>query len=239
MAMSLCMVLSGSLGTPLSSCKGATWVVTAHRVKPRSRLDVSFDISPDYHARLLSKTRQTWLNITSLLVLTSSSRIKPSVTNSWLWLQIFGWLTWALLQIPTHGLSFYLSRAASWHWKLLSVLEGRSRKSFLPDFWRPLVMISSSPVHSQTIRCVFPSSVISAHSGCSWRHIQTKHKPGILWAHAQRLGCACALFPHQWGLSDSPCTGNTMTDSLQQPIPRLHKAQTQGLPVQAALASSI
>lgn len=67
-----------------------------------------------------------------------------------------------------------------------------SRKSFLADFWHPLAIISHSPVHSQTVRCVFPSAVISARSGCSWGH---RTHPDPLSSRSQAGVCLCPISP--------------------------------------------
>lgn len=208
------MAGSGSLGTFLCPSKGR---IGYHSPQGEAKEQAGCFI---WHPpRLLSKTRQMCLNTSSLLVLTSSPRINPSVTNSWLWLQIFGSLTWALLQTPTHSL--YLSGAASWQWKLLSVLEGMFSE-ILPAWFLP-----SSGHHfsffctlSDSLRCVLPSAVISAGSGC---HIQNRHR------HPAQLTAWGVQCPH----SDSPCTG--INNWASRTIPHLHKAQTQPWPLLTAL----
>lgn len=218
--MSLCRVLSGSLGTPLSSSKGC------HSPQGEIKEQAGCFI---WHSRLLSKTRQTWLSTTSLLGLTSSSRIKPAVTNPWLWLQIFLWPEHCSKPPPTVCL-FVMS----------SLLAVEAALSAWGHVLGNLSWLISDVVWQSflILLCVFPSPVVSAHSGCSWRPIQNTQRAGTLQAHSHRLGCACALLPHQWGLSDSPCPGN---NDPQPPatIPRLHRAQTRGLPVHTAPASSI
>lgn len=238
MAMSSCTVLSGSLGTPLSSSKGqqglsqptgwnqgAGWMfylTTPRTTTPGcwARQDKRGSTSPAFWF---------WPPVpgSNHMLL----RVACGCRSLLQWLEHCSKPPPTVCLVACHeqplgsGSCSQSSRA-------------RSQKSFLADFWHPLEIISYSPVHSQTVRCVFPSPAISGRSGCSWRHIQDTQGPGTLSAHTHRLGRACALFPHPWGLSDSPCTGN----NDQQPpatLPHLNKAQTQGWPAQAALASSI
>lgn len=205
------MAGSGSLGTFLCPSKGR---IGYHSPQGEAKEQAGCFIwhPPDYWARqdkCVSTPAAFWF--------------WPPVPGSTHLLLIVGCgcksLTWALLQTPTHSL--YLSGAASWQWKLLSVLEGMFSE-ILPAWFLP-----SSGHHfsffctlSDSLRCVLPSAVISAGSGC---HIQNRHR------HPAQLTAWGVQCPH----SDSPCTG--INDWASRTIPHLHKAQTQPWPLLTAL----
>lgn len=234
MAMTLCMVLSGSLGTPLSSSKGQ------HGLSQPTGWSQGADWM-FYLTFPQTATPDCWARQDKHGSASSAFWFWPPVPGSNHLLLIVGcgckslvdWLEHCSKPPPT-VCPFACHEQPLGSGSCSQCLRARPQKSFLADFWHLLAIISYSPVHSQTVRCVFPSPVIPARSGCSWRHIQDTHPAQGHSQHTltHRLGCACALPPHQWGLSDSPCIGN----NDQQPPATIHSMSAQS--TDTGLASS-
>lgn len=217
MATSLCMVMSGSLGTPLSQptgCnQGISWMFY---------LTLPQTTTPGCWAR---QDKGGWTSQSAFWFWPPVPGSNHLLLIDWLWLQIFDWLEHRSKPPPTVCL-FARHKQPLGSGSCSQCSRACSQKSFLADSWYPLAIISYSPCALSDYKMCFP---LPSDTCSFWMQLQTHaghtHRPGTLSTH--RLGCACALLPHQWGLSDSPCPGN----NDQQPpatTPRLHKAQTQG-----------
>lgn len=217
MAMTLCMVLSGSLGTPLSSSKGqhglsqptgwsqgAGWMFY---------LTFSQTTTPGCWAR--------------------QDKRGSAPPAFWFWPPVPGpnhlllivgcgckslvhWLEHCSKPPPTVCLSACHKQPLG-SGSCSQCLRARSQKSVLADFWHPLAIISYSPVHSQTIRlfsllqwCLL---VLDVAEDTSRTRRQTR---GTLSTHSHTgWGVPVHCFPTSEASLIHPAQ-ETMTNSLQQ-----------------------
>lgn len=206
MATSLCMVMSGSLGTPLSQPTGCNQGISS-----MFYLTLPQTTTPGCWAR---QDKGGWTSQPAFWFWPPVPGSNHLLLIDWLWLQIFDWLEHCSKPPPRVCL-FARHEQPLGSGSCSQCSRACSQKSFLADSWHPLAIISYSPVHSQTIRCVFPSPVTPARSGCSCRHMQDTHTDQGHWAHtgwAVPVHCSptsevCLIHPAQ----------ETMTNNLQQP----------------------